>query len=184
MSLTPTTKVNLGFKAPNFNLTEPLSGKKGTLNAIKGKKGTLIMFICNHCPYVIHIIDGIVALAKDYQNKGITFIAINSNDTDSYADDSPENMIKFSQTHSFTFPYLFDETQEVAMAYDAACTPDFNLIDAEGKVIYRGRFDAARPGNTIVIDGVDMRIALDRLLSGKNQLEEQFSSLGCNIKWK
>ncbi len=184
MALTPTSSIQLGFKAPDFQLPEPLSGKNFGLEELEGNKGTLILFICNHCPYVIHIIDGIVKLAAEYQKKGISFIAINSNDVANYPEDSPENMNLFAIKHKFTFPYLFDELQEVAKSYDAACTPDFNLLDENGTVIYRGRFDAARPGNGLIVNGDDMKDAFDRLLSGKDQLKEQLPSIGCNIKWK
>lgn len=184
MALTPTSKIQLGFKAPDFHLFEPLSGKTFDFNDLKGEKGTLIMFICNHCPYVIHVIDAIVDLAKDYQEKGISFIAINSNDTDNYPEDSPENMILFAKEHTFTFPYLYDETQNVAKDYQAACTPDFNLVDEKGIVVYRGRLDSARPGNNIEVDGRDMRNAIDLLLNNEEQIDEQLPSLGCNIKWK
>lgn len=184
MALTPTTKISLGFKAPDFILPEPLSGKKLGLKELVGKKGSLVLFICNHCPYVTHIIDGIVELANDYQKQGVAFIAINSNDVDNYPEDSPENMAKFAEENSFTFPYLYDESQKVAKEYDAACTPDFNLLNENGIVVYRGRFDAARPGNGLEINGSDMRDAMDRLLSGQSQIEEQLPSIGCNIKWK
>lgn len=184
MALTPTSQIQLGFIAPDFSLHEPSSGDLLNLNKVKGSKGTLITFICNHCPYVIHIIDGIVELANEYQEKGISFVAINSNDINNYPEDSPENMVSFAKDHDFTFPYLFDESQKVAKEYDAACTPDFNLLDENGIVIYRGRFDASRPGNDIEINGSDMKDAFDRLLKGEKQLNEQLASIGCNIKWK
>lgn len=184
MALTPSSQIQLGFRAPDFNLPEPLSGKTLGLKELSGSKGSLILFICNHCPYVIHIIDGIVELANNYQKKGISFIAINPNDVENYPEDSPENMSKFAQDHDLTFPYLYDESQKVAKDYDAACTPDFNLLDENGIVIYRGRFDAARPGNDIEINGNDMKDAFDRLLAGEKQLDEQLASIGCNIKWK
>lgn len=184
MALTPTSLIKLGFDAPDFSLIDPMNEKQIRLQDIKGEKGTLVMFICNHCPYVLHIIDGIVDLAREYQRKGIAFVAINSNDVEKYPDDSPELMADFSIMYRLPFPYLFDESQEVAKAYDAACTPDFNLMDAEGKVVYRGRFDAARPGNDIPADGADMRDAFERLLNGQDQNSDQLASIGCNIKWK
>lgn len=184
MALTPSTSIPLGFDAPGFNLENPISGNKVQLSNCIGQKGTLIMFICNHCPYVIHSIDTIVDLANEYQNKGINFVAINSNDVKNYPEDSPKNMISFAQDHTFTFPYLYDESQNVAKEYDAACTPDFYLLNNTGKVVYRGRLDASRPGNNIRSDGEDMRLAFDRLLNGQEQFEMQYPSLGCNIKWK
>lgn len=184
MALTPSTSILLGFKAPDFNLENPIDKLKYDLASCKGSEGTLIMFICNHCPYVIHIIDSIVKLANDYKEKGIKIIAINSNDVINYPEDSPEKMISFAKDYSLPFPYLYDESQTVAKDYDAACTPDFYLLDKVGKVVYRGRFDAARPGNNILPDGKDMREAFNRLLNKNEQLEEQYPSIGCNIKWK
>ena len=184
MALTPSNTVNVNFQAPSFLLYDPVTQNNISLDKAKGEKGTLILFICNHCPYVIHIIDGIVKLANDYANKGISFIAINSNDVESYPEDSPENMIEFAKKHKISFPYLYDETQEVAKAYDAACTPDFYLMNEANKVIYRGRFDAARPGNGLAINGEDMRNAIDAMLSGEHSIKNQLPSIGCNIKWK
>jgi thiol-disulfide isomerase/thioredoxin len=184
MALTPSNSIKLNFQAAPFSLLDPKTNKFLTLEDAKGINGTLIIFICNHCPYVIHIIDGIVSLAKDYAEKGIALIAINSNDVTNYPEDSPEKMIAFSEKHQFTFPYLYDETQEVAKAYDAACTPDFYLLDKNKNVVYRGRFDAARPGNALPVSGENMRIALDSMLAGKENIGDQFPSIGCNIKWK
>ena len=184
MALTPSNIVELNFKAPSFALTEPLSNKERKLAELKGEKGTLVLFICNHCPYVIHIIDGIVKLANEYKDKGINLIAINSNDAIQYPDDSPEKMILFTKKHSFPFPYLYDETQKVAKSYDAACTPDFYLLNSDEMVVYRGRFDASRPGNQLEVTGEDMREAFDRLLNHNEQVATQLPSFGCNIKWK
>jgi len=184
MALTPSNSIELGHIAQDFNLYEPKSDSFLTFNKLKGKEGTLVMFICNHCPYVVHIIEGIVNLANDYMEKGVSFIAINSNDIKNYPEDSPDKMIEFSREFSIPFPYLYDESQEVAKLYDAACTPDFNLVSGDGKIIYRGRFDAARPGNNIELTGIDMRNAIDRMLAGQNQDIDQAPSIGCNIKWK
>jgi peroxiredoxin len=184
MGLTASNIDLLGSKAFDFRLLEVKSEKEYSLDDLKGPKGTLVMFICNHCPYVIHIIDGIVALANEYQKEGISFIAINSNDVISYPEDGPENMVRFAKEHHFPFHYLFDESQHVAKQYDAVCTPDFNLLDENKVIIYRGRFDIARPGNKAEINGSDMREAIDRLLKGEDPVKDQFPSLGCNIKWK
>lgn len=184
MALTPSNTQELNFKAPSFTLLEPLSNSVKALHDLKGEYGTLVLFICNHCPYVIHIIDGIVKLADDYKEKGIKLIAINANDAMSYPEDSPQKMIEFATKHAFSFPYLYDESQVTAKAYGAVCTPDFYLLDQNDIVIYRGRFDAARPGNQVKISGSDMREAFDRLLAKEKQVEGQLPSLGCNIKWK
>lgn len=184
MALTPSNSIELGQIAQDFNLYEPKSDSFLALKNLRGKEGTLIMFICNHCPYVVHIIEGIVNLANDYMEKGVSFIAINSNDVENYPEDSPDKMIDFSKKYAIPFPYLYDESQEVAKLYDAVCTPDFNLVNSDGHIIYRGRFDAARPGNNIELTGIDMRNAIDRMLAGRSQDAEQAPSIGCNIKWK
>lgn len=151
---------------------------------IRGDKATLVMFICNHCPFVIHIIHELVALAKDYKSKGVGFVAISSNDIVNYPQDAPELMAQFATEQGFGLPYLYDETQAVAKAYDAACTPDFDLFDANNVCVYRGRLDGSRPGNDVPVDGTDMRAAIDALLSGRAIAEPQIPSMGCNIKWK
>ncbi|RLD23480.1 MAG: thioredoxin family protein, partial [Bacteroidetes bacterium] len=174
----------LGFNAPGFQLPEPKSNKTRSLKELKGKKGTLVMFICNHCPYVIHLIKVIVEVAKEYSPKGISFVAINSNDVINYPDDSPDKMIEFADLNKFPFPYLYDESQQVAKNYFAECTPDFNLIDNHGKVIYRGRFDAATPGNNNPVNGADLKDALDRIIEAEPQVTNQIPSMGCSIKWK
>jgi peroxiredoxin len=184
MALTASSSLNIGFQAASFKLLNPASSRIEGFEDHKGANGTLVLFICNHCPYVIHIIDAIVDLANDYKTKGIELIAINSNDINTYPEDAPEKMIEFSKDHAFTFPYLFDESQAVAKAYDAACTPDFYLIDKHGIVVYRGRFDAARPGNGVEVSGKDMRTAIDHMLAGHQPMENQNPSIGCNIKWK
>ncbi|NOZ45232.1 MAG: thioredoxin family protein [Chlorobi bacterium] len=184
MSLTPTIQIPLGFKAPEFSLPDPVNGGFKSLSELKSDKATVIMFICNHCPYVKHVNKGLVELANDYIVKGVSFIAINSNDADNYPEDSPENMKKAAGELKYPFPYLFDETQEVAKAYDAACTPDFNIFNGDMQCVYRGQLDSSRPGNNIPVTGKDIRKALDLILEGKTVPEEQIPSVGCNIKWK
>lgn len=184
MAETPTTQIPLGFKAPDFTLPDTVSGKDRSLQELASGKGTVIMFICNHCPYVKHVIEGIVRLAEDYIPEGIAFIAISSNDVENYPDDSPEKMNAFASKHRFPFPYLYDETQDVAKAYSAACTPDFNIFDGDLKCVYRGQMDNSRPGNNKPVSGKDMREALDALLAGKEVSRDQIPSVGCNIKWK
>lgn len=184
MALTPTTDIPLGFKAPEFNLPDVVSGKDICFDDVKGKNGTVVMFICNHCPYVIHVAEQLAQLAKDYEAKGFGFVAINANDVENYPDDSPELMKVFAKTYYFTFPYCFDETQAVAKAYDAACTPDFSVFNADEVCVYRGRLDASRPNSGIPVTGEDLRNALDCLFEGNELPKEQFPSMGCNIKWK
>ncbi|MGB0357396.1 MAG: thioredoxin family protein [Flavobacteriaceae bacterium] len=184
MARTPSNMLDLGTKAPNFTLPNTVDGNSLAFDDISGKNGTVVMFICNHCPYVKHVFDGITSLANDYQSKSIGFVAISSNDVENYPDDSPELMKETAQEQGFTFPYLYDETQEVAKAYDAACTPDFYLFDAEQLLVYRGQMDDSRPKNDIPVTGKDLRAALDALLSGAAIDPLQKPSLGCNIKWK
>lgn len=184
MAETPTIQIPLGFKAPDFRLPDMVSGKELALDNLKSDKATVVVFICNHCPYVIHIIDELVEVGKMYTDKGVSFVMINSNDVKNYPDDSPEKMVAFAKERNFPFPYLFDETQEVAKAYDAACTPDFNVFDGELKCVYRGQFDDSRPKNDEPITGADLRRTLDLLLAGKDVPKQQRPSIGCNIKWK
>jgi peroxiredoxin len=184
MALTPTKQIPLGFKAPEFSLPDVISGRNLSFDDVKGQKGTLVMFICNHCPYVKHVVHELVRLGNEFIPKGIGFVAINANDAEKYPEDSPENMKIFAAQHSFPFPYLYDETQQTAKAYDAACTPDFNLFDAEDLCVYRGRLDGARPGNEIPVTGEDMRKALLQVIAGEAVSSEQLPSVGCNIKWK
>lgn len=173
----------LGTKAPDFNLMDAVSGKTLNINAIKGKKGTMIMFICNHCPFVVHINPEITRLANEYSSKGIGFIAISSNDVVNYPQDGPDLMKKKAKEVGYPFPYLYDDTQEVAKAYDAACTPDFYLFDGSLALTYRGQLDDSRPGNGIPLSGSDIRNAMDVLLDGKENTQLQKPSIGCNIKW-
>ena len=184
MALTPTTSIPLGFTAPEFQLPDALSGKELSLNDLKSDKATVVMFICNQCPYVKHVIEGLIDLGNDYKEKGVQLVAINSNDVLNYPDDSPENMKAWAEELNFPFPYLFDETQEVAKAYDAACTPDFSIFDKQMKCVYRGQLDDSRPGNNIPVTGKDIRAALDKMLAGEKPDEAQKPSIGCNIKWK
>ncbi|MGW8121435.1 thioredoxin family protein [Roseivirga echinicomitans] len=184
MARTPSNMLPLGTAAPDFNLLDTVSGQMLSLDELKSDKATVMMFICNHCPFVKHVDAGIVALAKDYQAKGVSFIAISSNDVENYPQDSPELMKLEAEKVGYTFPYLYDETQEVAKAYQAACTPDFYLFDAELKCVYRGQLDDSRPGNDQPVTGKDLRAALDCVLNNKKIDFEQRPSLGCNIKWK
>jgi peroxiredoxin len=184
MAATPSVMIPLGSTAPDFTLPDTVSGKNKSLTDLKGRAGTLIMFICNHCPYVKHLNQEIVSIANTYQPKGINVIAISSNDVAQYPDDGPESMTVVAKQLGYNFPYLYDESQEVAKAYDAACTPDFYLYDKDLKLFYRGQLDDSRPKNTSPVTGKDMRNALDALIAGKGPIEDQRPSIGCNIKWK
>jgi len=174
----------LGTQAPHFFLLDVISGKKMGLSSSSQTKATVIMFICNHCPYVKHVSKELTKLANDYMDKGVYFLAINSNDIEKYPDDSPENMKKTAIQESYPFPYLYDETQEVAKAYQAACTPDFYIFDASDELIYRGQLDDSRPNNQIKVTGSSIRHALDCALKHTPIIIEQKPSMGCNIKWK
>lgn len=183
MSRTPSTMLELTTKAPEFSLLNPVTKLKVSL-ADYVDKPILIAFICNHCPYVIHIADALAEFANDYQTKGLSIIAINANDVENYADDSPEKMIEAVNKFGYNFAYLFDDTQKIAKAYQAACTPDFFMFDASHKLYYRGQFDSSRPGNKDLVNGEDIRNAADLLLGGQPAPKQQLASLGCNIKWK
>jgi thiol-disulfide isomerase/thioredoxin len=184
MALTPSSMLPLGTVAPDFNLLDTKTNKMVSLQQIKSNYATVVMFICNHCPYVIHIRNKLVEITKKYQAKGIHFVAINSNDITKYPADNPENMRKEAELHRYTFPYLFDDTQAIAKAYQAACTPDFYIFDNKLACVYRGRFDDATPGNGIPVTGNDLSTALDTLLLGNDINSDQQPSIGCNIKWK
>ncbi len=185
MAATPSNMLDLGTIAPDFELYDTVSGKKLSFNDVKGERGTVIMFICNHCPYVLHVNDEIVRIAKEFQPKGIGFAAISSNDVENYPQDAPELMTEQAKKIGYTFPYLYDETQEVARAYKAACTPDFYVFDENDSLVYRGRLDESTPKNDMPLTGKDLRKALDLLLEGKMIPDkEQKPSIGCNIKWK
>ena len=183
MSLTPSTMVSLGTKAPDFSLPD-VKGKIVSLSDYADRKALLVVFMCNHCPYVKHIRYDFAKLAKEYQDRGVAVVGINANDVDSYPEDGPEDMARVAQEVGYTFDYLYDSSQEVAKAYRAACTPDFFLFDGDRKLFYRGQMDSSRPGNDIPITGQDLRDALDRLLEGSEAPEIQRPSMGCNIKWK
>lgn len=185
MANTPSNMLALGTKAPFFELPNPAKNNElQSLENLKGKKGTLVMFICNHCPFVINVIEKLAELYEDYKGQGIEFIAINSNDIVNYPADAPELMVDFAEEKEVGFPYLFDESQAIAKAYDAACTPDFYLFDEKLDLIYRGQMDDSRPGNNKEVTGEDLIIAFENLLAGQPQEELQKPSLGCNIKWK
>ncbi len=184
MALTPTKKIALGFTAPDFELPDAATGATIGLRQLRGKVATVVMFICNHCPYVKHVQHGLVQLASDYIPKGVTFVAINSNDAANYPEDAPDKMKEEIRKVGYPFPYLFDESQEVAKAYEAACTPDFNIFDKDLKCVYRGQMDDSRPGNGIAVSGRDIRKALDQLIAGGEVDTDQQPSVGCNIKWK
>ena len=176
--------LELGTSAPSFSLTDVISGDTVSLSDFAGARGLLVMFICNHCPFVKHVRDQLAALTSDYAGEGIAVVAINSNDIDAYPQDGPEAMKAEAAAVGYTFPYLLDEDQSVAKAYRAACTPDFYLFDDEHTLVYRGQLDDSRPGNHIATDGRDLRAACDALLAGEPPLDEQRWSVGCNIKWK
>lgn len=184
MVKTLSSMLPLGTYAPQFSLLEPSSGKTISLNDDEKSSATVIMFICNHCPYVKHINIELPRLANDYMSKGVRFFAINSNNVEDYPDDSPENMKNAAIQQGYPFPYLFDETQEVARAYQAACTPDFFVFDKNMMLAYRGQLDDSRPGNKIKVNGNSIRMALDCLLANKPVPDHQIPSIGCNIKWK
>lgn len=184
MTRTPSNMIPLGTIAPDFTLVDTVSNKLSSLNEFKSETATVIMFISNHCPFVIHVRDELVNLANDYMDKGISFVAICANDADNYPADAPEQMAKLARECQFPFPYLHDESQMVAKAYDAACTPDFYIFDKDLALVYRGQLDDARPGNDAAVNGKDIRAALDAILAGGAVNPEQKSSMGCNIKWK
>ncbi|RIA09265.1 peroxiredoxin [Flavobacteriaceae bacterium MAR_2010_72] len=184
MAQTPSNMLALGTKAPDFSLLDTVSDTMLTLDELKGLKGTLIMFICNHCPFVKHVNAQISQLAKDVKAKGINCIAISSNDVAHYPQDGPEYMKQNALEQEFIFPYLYDQTQEVAKAYDAACTPDFYLFDAQLQLVYRGQLDDSRPSNGLPVDGKDLRRAISQLVAKEPIFTDQKPSIGCNIKWK
>ncbi|MGB9690098.1 thioredoxin family protein [Thermogutta sp.] len=178
-----TMMLPLGAKAPDFALPDT-EGRIVRLSDFDGAPALLVIFLCNHCPYVKHIADHLAEFAKEYQAKGVAIVGINSNDATSYPDDSPEKMREEVKLRGYTFPYLYDETQEVAKAYRAACTPDFFLFDKERRLVYRGQYDDSRPGNGIPVTGKDLRAAIEAVLAGQPVPADQKPSLGCNIKWK
>lgn len=184
MALTPSTMLALGTSAPEFQLPDTVSGNAVSLDSFADKKGLLVMFICNHCPFVKHINDGLVHLGRDYANSDLGIVAINANDVDTHPDDSPDKMKANAENLGYVFPYCFDETQSVAKAYAAACTPDFFLFDGSRKLVYRGQLDGSRPGNEVAVTGKDLRAAISAVLAGSTVSHQQQPSVGCNIKWK
>ncbi|MFH1198117.1 MAG: thioredoxin family protein [bacterium] len=184
MAATPSSMIELGTTAPDFNLPDTVSGKNISLAELKSEKATVILFICNHCPYVVHIKDVMAKTAGDFIQQGISFAAISSNDVINYPEDSPEKMKEFALKNKFTFPYLYDESQKAAHAYHAECTPDIFVYDKDLKLVYRGQFDDSRPGNNVPVTGKDLRTALENIISGKPVDTNQKPSIGCNIKWK
>lgn len=183
MAQTPSNMMPLGTRAPAFTLPDTVSGRPVALENAKGTKGTVVLFICNHCPYVKHINAELVRVAREFQPRGVAFIAISSNDVANYPDDAPDKMKQNAQEQGYPFPYLYDETQQVAQAYDAACTPDIFVFDGALKCVYRGQFDDTRPGKGTAT-GRDLRSALGALVEGKAIGADQKPSVGCNIKWK
>jgi peroxiredoxin len=183
MVRTPSTMLPLGTVAPDFELPN-VDGRMVDYAAAAGSRGTVVMFICNHCPFVKHVADQLAILGRDYLTRGIGFAAVSSNDVSSHPADSPEQMVAEADERGYPFPYLYDQTQEVAKAYRAACTPDFYLFDADRRLVYRGQLDASRPGGDVPVTGNDLRAAIDGLLAGGPPVPDQVPSLGCNIKWK
>jgi peroxiredoxin len=184
MAATPSTMLPLGTIAPDFVLPDTVSGEEIALAENKSDTATVIMFICNHCPYVKHVNEELVRLGHDYEPRGVSFLAISSNDVADYPQDSPEHMKEVAEELGYPFPYLYDEDQSVARAYQAACTPDFFIFDGDMKLVYRGQLDDARPKNEKPVTGADVRAALDALLAGEPVPADQTPSIGCSIKWK
>lgn len=183
MAETPSTMLGIGTQAPDFSLPEPASGNKLSLADYAGKP-LLVVFSCNHCPYVLHILESFTEFANEVQRQGLAVVMISANDITGYPADSPPKMAQLAQAYGFEFPYLYDESQQVARAYRAACTPDFFLFDSVHRLVYRGQYDASRPGNRVAIDGRDMRAAVDAVLAGNAPAGDQIPSVGCNIKWR
>ena len=184
MAFTESNMLPLGTKAPDFLLPDTVSGKHMNFEQCRGEKGTIVLFLCNHCPYVIHVNIELVKIAHDYLEKGISCVAISSNDANKYTEDSPDKMSIVAKVLQYPFPYLYDESQEIAKAYDAACTPDIYVFDADQNLYYRGRLDDSRPKNNLPLTGRDLRQALEDMLNNKPWPAQQYPSGGCNIKWK
>lgn len=184
MARTPSTMIPLGTTAPDFTLLDTRSKQLMGLNELKSPVATVILFLCNHCPYVKLIQAKLVEIANKYQQMNVSFIAISSNDAEKYPDDSPEKMREEALNNHYPFPYLYDESQVIAKAYQAACTPDVYIFDGNLACVYRGRFDEATPGNGLAVTGHDLSSALDNIIAGKPVSAEQIPSIGCNIKWK
>lgn len=184
MALTKSNMLPIGTKAPDFTLPDTISGQELSLNDLKSDVATVVMFICNHCKYVKHVNSELVKIVEKFKEKGVVFIGISSNDIENYPEDAPEEMKKKAAELGYTFPYMYDESQEVAKAYDAACTPDFYVFDKDLKLVYRGRMDGSSPGNDVPLTGTDLRGALRAVVAGDFVSEIQYPSMGCNIKWK
>jgi len=183
MSRTPSTMLELGTRAPDFDLPDPLSGGSVSLSDYRDMP-LLIVFACNHCPYVLHLLKSFAEYAREAEKSGLSVVMINANDIDNYPADSPQKMIDLAKQYELDFPYLYDESQQVAMAYRAACTPDFFLFDSQHRLVYRGQYDASRPGNNEEITGEDLRSASQALLEDQVISAQQLPSMGCNIKWR
>ncbi len=184
MALTPSTMLPLGTKAPDFQLPDVVSGETISLDTFAGKQALLVMFICRHCPFVKHVQTQLAQIGKDYANSDVGIVAISANDAANYPDDAPDKLKEMAKELGFTFPFCYDESQETAKAYTAACTPDFFLFDADRKLVYRGQLDDSRPGNNEPVTGKDLRTALDAVLASQTVTPDQKPSIGCNIKWK
>ena len=184
MALVASTMLALGTEAPEFSLPEPATGEMVSLSRVEGARGLLVVFLSNHCPFVKHLADHFAGLAAEYQGRGVAVVGINANDVANYPDDSPDRMVDEVARRGYTFPYLFDESQEVAKAYRAACTPDFFLFDAGRRLVYRGQYDGSRPSLDVPVTGEDLRAALEAVLGGGAPPAEQVPSVGCNIKWR
>ena len=183
MVRTPSTMLPLGTVAPDFHLPN-VDGRMVDFATAAGPRGTVVMFICNHCPFVKHVADQLAALGRDCLPRGVGVVAISANGVAAHPADSPEQMVREAEDRGYPFPYLYDDSQEVAQAYHAACTPDFYLFDADRRLVYRGQLDSSRPGNGVPVTGADLRAAVDALLAGRPAPEPQVPSIGCNIKWK
>jgi len=184
MALTESNMLSLGTQAPDFSLPDTISGNQLSYSDVRGEKGTVVIFSCNHCPFVVHVNHEIVNMANEYKTRGLGFVVISSNDVNNYPDDNPDKMRIVAKVLKYPFPYLYDESQSVAKAYDAACTPDFYLFGPDNNLAYRGRMDGSRPGNDIPVTGSDLRSAMDAVLMGLSDISPQIPSAGCNIKWK
>jgi len=184
MVLTPSTMLDLGTTAPEFELPDVVSGESISLGSFEGKSALLVMFICKHCPYVIHVQDELARIGRDYGGRDVGVVAISSNDAENYPDDAPDQLRSMAQDLGFAFPFCYDESQQTAKDYTAACTPDFFLFDARQRLVYRGQLDDGRPGNDRPVNGKDLRAALDQVLAGDEPDPDQKPSIGCNIKWK
>jgi thiol-disulfide isomerase/thioredoxin len=184
MARTPSNMIPLGIRFPDFELPDTVSGSYIRFNELRSGSVTVVMFLCNHCPYVVHVNPELIRVAEDYIKKGVKFVAISSNDADKYAQDGPEAMKDHALALGYPFPYLYDESQDIARLFDAACTPDIYVLNETGALVYRGRLDESRPGNDVPLSGHDLRNALDAVLNGESPSADQQPSLGCNIKWK